>query len=137
MLDENDIIEAVCSHLEREGYEIVQRLRPTDKGVDVVGKRSGTDETILIEAKGGTSSRQGSPRSGKPYTQSQVFDLVSKGFFAVCRLLSQKRPTSCRVALAVPDERWFRKYLESIHPALHSLGILVLFVAENRSIRLA
>ena len=135
MLNENDIIAAVCSYLEESGYEVTQRLKTSEKGTDIICRRNGTDETIRIEAKGGTSSRPGSARYGKAYTQSQVFDLVAKGFFAACRLLSQSSATSQHVALAVPDESLFRTYLESIKPALVRLGISTLLVAENRSVR--
>ena len=135
MLNENEIIDAVCPYLEANGYRIIQRLSTTEKGVDIVGQRIGTSEIINVEAKGGTSSRAGSSRFGKPYTKSQVFDLVSKGFFATCRLVSKRKNESESVMLAVPDESWFRTYIESISPALSTLQIKVLLVSDSRSVR--
>ena len=62
MLDENDVVAAVCSHLEHEGYTIVQRLRTTQRGVDIIAEHPSRAGKLHIEAKGGTSARQGRPR---------------------------------------------------------------------------
>jgi len=72
MLDENEIIEAVCGYLSAQGYTIVERLRTTQHGTDVIATHSHMGR-LLIEAKGGTSTRAGSPRFGRSYDPSQVF----------------------------------------------------------------
>lgn len=36
MLDENDVVAAVCLHLEQENYTIIQRLRTTEHGTDII-----------------------------------------------------------------------------------------------------
>ena len=52
MLDENQVIEFVCRHLEESGHDIIQRLNTTQPGIDVVARNSDSGEVLLIEAKG-------------------------------------------------------------------------------------
>lgn len=129
MLDENDVIEALAAHLQREGYEIIQRLHTTEKGIDLVAVRT-SGVRLHVEAKGGTSSKEGSNRFGKPYTQSQVFDRVSKGFYSAVALRA-KIPSSDEVALAVPDTPVFRKYLVPIAGISSNLNIQIILVSGS------
>lgn len=130
VLDENDVIDAVCRHLEEHGYSLEQRLETTQKGVDVIARHVPTGRRLFVEAKGGTSSRKGSSRFGKRYTQSQVFDLTSKGFLATVRNHVERRHDDGDLAaLAVPDLEWYREYLGAIRPAVEQLGIMVLWVS--------
>src|ERR1700690_3158554 len=109
-MDENEIIEAVCIYLRKKGYEISQKLHTTEQGVDIIAKHHASNEIVHIEAKGGTSSRIGSARYGKSYTQSQVFDRVAKGFYTVCQMMSQNEGANNKFALAVPDTNFFKKH---------------------------
>lgn len=135
MLDENEVINYLSKHLEQNGYKILQKLNTTQQGIDLIAICYSSNKKLLIEAKGGTSSRQGSNRYGKPYTQTQVFDRVSKGFFTAAQLLSShEKLDSVNVGLALPDERYFLKYLQEIKPILSQLGILVFIVKNNGSV---
>ena len=67
MLTESDVIATVCDYLRAEGYEIRQQLTETEH--DIIAVRG--DETLLIEAKGETSSKEGTNRFGKPFKRSQ------------------------------------------------------------------
>lgn len=134
MLDENDIISAVCDHLEKsEGYIIKQRLSTTEQGIDIIVEHPDRPGLLLIEAKGGTSSFAGSNRYGKEYTQTQVFDRVSKGFFTVAKMKAESAVQD-RVALACPDTVNFRKYLNQVKPVLVKLEIEVFLVQPDRSV---
>jgi hypothetical protein len=85
-----------------------------------------------IEAKGGTSSRDGSARFGKPYTQTQVYDRVSKGVFTTLQLRAQHPDREeADVILVVPDSKYFRRYLGSVAGQLSAAGVAVLFVDES------
>jgi hypothetical protein len=138
-VDENQIIAAVCTHLHATGFVVTQRLHTTEHGVDIVARNAARGRTIYVEAKGGTSSRDGSARFGKPYTQSQVFDRVSKGVFTALELRAQYPDRNAvDVALAVPDSRWFRNYLTPVHRQLADAGLTVLLVdAEGTVLTLA
>ena len=134
-MDENEVIEALCSYLERTGYTIVQRCRTTDHGVDVIARDASTGRELYVEAKGGTSSREGSNRYGKEYTQSQVFDRVSKGIFTSMQLRGAHSDRArVSVALAVPDSTHFRRYLSTVVAQLTALSIRVLLVSDEGAV---
>jgi hypothetical protein len=133
-MDENEIVEANCDYLQKKGYEISQKLHTTEHGIDIVAKNRTSNEVIHIEAKGGTSSRTGSRRFGKPYTSSQVFDRVAKGFYTVCQMLCQNKNANNKFALAVPDTILFRKHLGAVKPAMGKLGISVLLVSQTQQV---
>ena len=134
-LDENEVIGAVCAHLEREGFSITQRLHTTAQGIDVIARHRASGQLLYVEAKGGTSSRAGSNRYCKDYTQSQVFDRVSKGIFTTMQLRGAHPDTAkVAVALAVPDSPWFRRYLTDVVGQLSTLEIGVLMVAPDGAV---
>src|SRR4051812_45353558 len=122
-MDENQVIAALCPFLEREGYRIKQRLSTIEHGVDVIAEQAASGKTLYIEAKGGTSSRLGSPRHGKPYTQTQVFDRVAKGVFTGLQMLQRYQSPDTDIALAFPAGRWEQSYLSSIAAPLKILGV--------------
>ena len=128
-MDENEIVDAVCAHLERTGFRVTQKLSTVQQGVDIIAAHPSSGRRLLIEAKGGTSSREGSNRFGKPYTQSQVFDRCGKGVFTALKLRAQE-PAHTTTVLATPDSRWFRSYLGDVAPLLRPLGIEVWVVSE-------
>jgi hypothetical protein len=135
-VDENAVIEAVCQHLERDNYRIVERRRTTEHGIDIVAQHADGRRRYLIEAKGGTSSRLGSARHGQAYTQSQVFDVVSKGLLVAMRLRAEHPDRAgTSVALAVPDGRWFDYYLQPLSAMLKSLDIEVLIATPDLQVR--
>jgi len=101
MLNENDVVKAVCSHLERGGYVIRQRCTTKQHGIDIIAQKE-TGKRLLIEAKGATSSRDGSARFGKNFTDNQVWDRVAKGFYTAVCLHSAHSKSGDRVGLALP-----------------------------------
>jgi len=127
-MDENAVISAVCAYLAQRDYKILQQLPTTSKGIDIIAKHPSKLGRLLIEAKGGTSSRVGSNRYGKPYDDTQVFDRVGKGVYTAVCLCSQHETTGDEVALAFPDLPLFRKHLSPTKPALLKLGIVVFLV---------
>ena len=135
-MDENEVVDAVCAHLERKGFTVTQRRSTTEHGVDIKAVHDTDGRQLLIEAKGGTSSRKGSNRFGKPYTQSQVFDRCSKGIFTALRLRAQEPPATTTAVLAVPDTARFRQYLREVVGFLRPLGIEVWLVTPSRRVRL-
>lgn len=127
-MDENAVIESVCNRLQAQGCEVTQRLTTTQHGVDIVAHNPENGQQFYIEAKGATSSRVGSNRFGKPYTQSQVFDRVAKGVFT-CLQMRAEHPDreSAHVILAVPDAPRFRSYITPVLQSLQEAGIEVWF----------
>jgi hypothetical protein len=136
LLDENDVIRAVNSHLEKRGYSIEQALNTLEKGIDIIAENKKKDHRLIIEAKGGTSSRAGSNRYGKPYISAQVLDRVSKGFFTAGKLRDEnKSRLNVTVCMAFPDTPLFNKYIDQIEISLKKLGIYIFFVKEENIVR--
>lgn len=126
------MIAAVCAHLIREGYEVTQRLHTTEQGVDIVARHLVSGRILYIEAKGGTSSREGSARYGKGFTSSQVYDRVAKAVYAtLCLRATHPNRNIEEVALAFPDTPQFRRRLEPIRDQLGDAGLLVYLVAPD------
>jgi Holliday junction resolvase-like predicted endonuclease len=135
MLDENEVTEAVAAHLSQKGFRIIQKLNTTQKGTDLIVTNDQTDETFFVEVKGGTSTVRSSNRFGKPYTQSQVLDRVSKGFYTAAVLHSGAQGAAkARVALAIPETKHFLRYANDVKPAADELGIRILVVKDDRSV---
>lgn len=127
--DENAVVHAMCEALVASGYKIEQQLSTIERGIDIIAVHPQTGVKVLVEAKGGTSSRQNSERYGKPYTQTQVFDRVAKGIFTCLQLRTENSDKkSVRVILAIPDEpSFFRKYISTVASSLDSAGIEIWF----------
>jgi len=120
-LTEDDLVAALAEWLKQYGFEVKQALTTKQKGVDIVAERNG--ETWLVEAKGGTSSRVGSPRAGRSFSRQQVVNRVSKAFFTAAELWSSFDRARYRVFIALPDDRQFREVAAKITPALKLLNI--------------
>ena len=135
-MDENEVVDSVCRYLESKGCEISTRLTTKQTGIDIVAVDQVSKVRFSIEAKGGTSSREGSARYGLPYTASQVFDRVSKGVFTCLRLRSKYNGKNQRIILAVPESTLFEGYIDSVVPVLKKSRIEVWLVSEDdRNIR--
>lgn len=134
MLDENEIVDAVCNYLVAKGYTIIERLRTTQHGIDITAKQSSETGRLLIEAKGGTSTRLGSARFGRSYDTSQVFDRVAKGLYTAAKMRCEHWKNNDKVALAFPDTDTFRKYVDPISPVLKKLEISVFVVSPDKRV---
>ena len=130
-MNENEITDAVCAHLTATGWQVVSRCSTTEQGIDVVAKRNELD--CFVESKGGTSSREGSARFGKPYTESQIFDRVAKGFYTAACLRSEKGDGPL-IGLALPDTHCFRKYAGKVARSDRFLRISFYWVHPDRSV---
>ena len=125
------MVDAIAEYLKMEGYEIEKKRTTKQQGIDLEAKHRKRGRA-LVEAKGGTSSRKGSARYGKPYKKSQVFDRVAKGFFTTAKL-KEENPNSL-VLLAVPKTDKFEEYLGQIKDSISVLGVKVLLVNEDGSV---
>lgn len=134
-MDENEVIEALCTHLATLGYNITQRLHTSQQGVDVQARHSASGRMLHLEAKGGTSSREGSARFGKDFTPTQVYDRVAKAIYAaLCLRAKYPDRTTDEVALACPDSPQYRKRVELVAPQLLSAGLDIYLVGSDRGV---
>jgi len=134
MLTENAIVDAVAEYLEGKNYQIVQKLTTAQRGIDLIAVQSKTGKRLLIEAKGGTSSRESTNRFGKPFNGGQAKSHVSMAFFYAAMLLQRHSSEGASVGLAFPDDKFHRKLVKGIALALDRLSIRVYFVSELRKV---
>lgn len=128
-MDENAVVRATCDYLTLEGYEILEQRTTVEKGIDIVAKNLLTGVTAFVEAKGNTSSRKGSPRSGKDFDSSQVLNRSAKGVFTCLQLRAQNSDrASHKIILAVPNSELFNYYLNPLKDSLEKAGVEILFI---------
>lgn len=127
-MDENAVVESVCQRFEAAGSKVLERRTTKEQGIDVVAHNPSNGHYFYVEAKGGTSSRVGSPRFGLEFNQSQVFDRVAKGVFT-CVELRARYPDFVKqhIILAVPDGPSFHSYLDPVQEQLRRTGVVVWF----------
>ena len=135
-LTENDVVDAVCRHLDEAGWTIEQSLRTTEHGADIVARRS--DETVLrVEAKGATSSKTDSARYGRPFSRAQIASHIARAFYtAAATLESGTGSGDVRSAIALPATPQHREFVDRISGALEKLGIGVFWVDAPDRVRL-
>ena len=138
LLTEDDVIDAVCEFLEGRGYEIAQRARTTQRGIDIVARKSSArPRELYVEAKGATSARAGSARFGRPFDSAQVSVHVAEAFYtaAVATTRNAQRDEVLS-AMALPDNDLHRKFVRGIQPVLDRLKIGVFWVSPSKEVRL-
>ena len=137
MLTEDDVVDAVCSYLERVGYKITRKCATTQRGDDIVAEKRSSPIALYIEAKGETSNRKTSKKYGKPFSRSQCRDHVANAFYRAARMLGGKKSTKgVRVGVALPDNPMHRELIAKVQSALHQLRIGVFWVGINRQVTL-
>lgn len=136
VLTENEIVQTLAEYLGREGYRIVKQLTTLEQGIDLDAIHIATSQRLLVEAKGGTSSKEGTARFGKPFSQNQAKSHVAVAFYCGAKLLQKYASESAQVALAFPDDKNHRGFVEATGGVLKRLGIRVYFVDQNRQVHM-
>jgi Holliday junction resolvase-like predicted endonuclease len=131
MTSEDEVVAAVCRHLERGGYEILQRCRTSERGIDIVA-RSPAGDVVHVEAKGETSNDPSSKRFGKPFNRAQCGVHVASAFYTAAASANAERT---RAAMAFPDTRLHREFVGRIRHALARLEIAIFWVAADHSVQ--
>lgn len=127
MLTENDVVNAVQAALKQRGWTIRSFATTMQQGVDVVatlGKR-----TLYVEAKGITSSKDGSSRFGKVQTGSQMYISVAAALLKTAEL--RHANAEAAVAIALPKHPAMVKRIGGISTVLEAANIAVLWVGED------
>jgi Holliday junction resolvase-like predicted endonuclease len=134
LLNENDVVDAVCHYLEASGWTILERHATTERGIDVVAERPDTRERAWVEAKGATSARADTARFDMGFTPTQVRHQVAFALYDAARRRDSAEREGARLFLALPDDRQFRKRAEDIRSALNTLGVALLWVHPDRTV---
>lgn len=131
LLYENDVIESVCIFLVKNGFEIVSRCTTTETGDDIVAYNKNIDKYFYIEAKGQTSSKEGSARYNKEFNCSQKKTHVGEALY---RALVMKDRSKQYSGIALPQCNEHNILIEAIKPSLKELSIEVFWVKSDKTV---
>jgi hypothetical protein len=129
LLTEDDVIDSVCRYLKRAGWRIDSCAKTTERGYDIAARLRPALK-LFVEAKGETSNRASSARYGKPFSSSQFQDHVAKAFYSAAASIGVGQAA----AIALPDNKDHRKYIDKVQKAIKKLGIWVFWVASDRRV---
>jgi len=127
-------VQAVAAHLKAEGYRIDSALATNERGIDIVAVIPGTKRQLLVEARGGTSSKPGTANFGNPFSSNQAKTHVSVAFYFAAMLRQEHSSEGAQVALAFPSDQTHRALINGIRSALNTLSISVFFVDADRRV---
>lgn len=136
MLFESDVIDAVCAFLQRGGYDIRQKLGPTERGDDIIAVKPGAESFELrVEAKGETSSKSTTRRYGKPFGSAQIRVHVAEALYKAATVVSTpSEHVDTRAGIALPSTQKHRRLIAQIEPVLRDLEIAVFFASEDGAV---
>ncbi len=138
MLYEGDVIDAVCDHLRKTGHTIKQRLRPNQRGDDIIAIEDASGHEVYVEAKGETSSLATSKGYGRAFDTAQCRDHVANALFKAASTLQKSSPSVVRhVGIALPDTACHRARIRDIDDILRRLGITVFWVDAQNNVTLS
>jgi len=129
-MTENDVVDAVAKHLKAEGWTITNTCTTEQRGIDLTAERG--NEGLFLEAKGGTSSKEGTGRYGKGFSTNQQRDHVANAVLTALKLRSSE--TRPQVAIAFPDTPSHRRHLTAAADALKTLSIWAYIVHPDQRV---
>jgi hypothetical protein len=125
-------VNAVGEHLIRTGYRVDRQLSTIEHGIDIEAVHIATGRRLLIEGKRGTSSKEATNRFGKPFNRNQAKSHIAVALYCAAKLRQDYASEGAEVAMALPDDKLHRPFIEKISDALRQLEIRVFFVREDR-----
>jgi hypothetical protein len=129
MLNEDQIVQAVCAFLPSVGWKVKGYCSTSQKGVDIEAANAKGEE-LRVEAKGATSAKPSSERFGKPFSATQIRSHVSRAFFKAASDFGN----GYRIGMALPDTIIHRRLLDDISKAILRLEIIVFLVSDDSSV---
>jgi hypothetical protein len=129
-MTENDVVDAVAKHLKAEGWTVTKTCTTEQRGIDLIAERG--NEGLVLEAKGGTSSKEGTGRYGKGFSTNQQRDHVANAVLTALKLHSSE--TKPQVAIAFPDTPSHRRHITAAADALKTLSIWAYVVHPDQRV---
>lgn len=129
MLTENDVVDSVAAHLQEGGWCIESKSYTGESGHDILATKDGV--TLVVEAKGATSSKPETARYGQEFNNNQKHDHVAMALYRAAAVISAGR---YRSGIAVPSDHRHRKLIDDIAPALAALRVAVFLVNDDYTV---
>lgn len=127
-LDENEVSEAVQRWLEAHGYN-ARSLVAGQQGIDVAAWHPQTHHRWAIEAKGATSSKEGTRAFGAASSEPRAYNAVSKALLNAVFWTGIGPMKDTSIGIACPSDQHFDMWLDRIEPACSVLGIAIFRVS--------
>jgi len=131
VITENDVIERVSAYLAQRNWRVESTASTFEHGPDVIA-RSDVGKEIWIEAKGQTSSKEGSRRYGKEFSRSQKEDHLGRALLKCCQYISER--SDLIVAVALPNDDVNSDLITRIGAVLQKLKIVSFLVGGDGSV---
>jgi hypothetical protein len=129
MITENDVVKHMVAYLSKN-WRVIRSATTSQHGPDIIARSDGRE--LWIEAKGQTSSKEGTKRYGKEFNRNQKEDHLGRALLKCCQYLSEKPELT--VAIAVPNDTLNSDLINRIAPALQRLRITSFLVSENGTV---
>lgn len=124
---ENEVIDTVVLKLKSLSFKIISICNTKERGIDIVSEKQ--QYTLLIEAKGGTSSMEESNNYGKPFDRNQARTHISVAIFTAMSLISKyKGSDKVIIGIALPYDKNHREFIEKLKYAFNKLEIVLFWV---------
>ena len=131
MLNENDVVRFVSIFLQDHGYVINQSCSTSQRGIDIEAKHPDKGQ-CFVEAKGATSSKEGTKRYGKEFNKSQIKTHIGVSLIKSFQTLQQY--SSAEVIIALPDNLDHREVIDLMKTPIQRSGIQVYLVNDDGSV---
>jgi hypothetical protein len=127
----NQVIAELKQHLQAGNYLLISECSTIMQGIDLVMKKD--SQELWIEAKGSTSSRDGSSRYGKPFTDTQCHVHFSRAFFKACEMRDKARQSqkTVRIAMAFAHTKHYEKYSARTNVTRKELSIGLFWIKDS------
>lgn len=133
MITENEIIRLVILKLKSHDFELISKCNTNQTGIDIELKKD--NYRLLIEAKGATSSKEGTRRYGIPFKRSQALTHASAAIYTAMDLITRHQgDDNYIVGIALPLEKNTVEHVEKVKYVLTKLGIIIFWVKDEKVI---
>lgn len=112
------------------GWTVVSTCNELQRGDDIVAEHPGSGRTVVVEARGETSSKASSRRHGQPFNSAQVSSHVSRAFYRAAQSVGSSRLS----AMALPRTALHIDRVRRIDRALRQLDLEVFWVDPQRRV---
>jgi hypothetical protein len=118
-LNECGVIDRFCAFLEGDGWSLLQRRDPAEKGIDVVARRGG--QLLYAEAKGAVGMKSG--------LRINAYQGACSALMQTCAI--RNLDVDARVAMVLPDTDFYRYHVATISGPLSASRIEPWLVGIN------